>query len=120
MNRLLIHFVEGEDVSSVLHRVEQAILMGAKKGKNSEFNFTLDSFDVEKKAKKKARILTYKDIASLTCQEIEQSLSEKDILQGLDRVEAELLLSQYAEDMSDKDIILRAVIEDKLSELFKH
>lgn len=118
MNRLLIHFVEGEDVISVLHRVEQAILAGANKGVNSEFNFTLDSFDVEKKAKKKARLLTYKDIQNLTLNQIEQSLSEKDILQGLDRVEAELLLSQYADHMSDKDIIMHAVIENKLSELF--
>ncbi len=120
MNRLLIHFVEGEDISSVLHRVEQAILMGAVTGKNSAFNFTLDSFEVKKQAKKKARVLTYQDIKHLTCDQINASLSDKDILQGLDRIEAELLLSQYAEDMSDKDIVIRAVIENKLTELFKH
>ena len=118
MNRLLIHYVDGENIYSVIEKVKTAIKAGATKGKNSEFNFTLDAFAVEKKAKKKARILTYADIQNMNHQEMEDFLSEKDHFQDLDRVEAELLLTEYAEEWSDKDVILRAMVENRITELF--
>lgn len=107
MNRLLIHYVEGEDISSVLERVKHAIESGVTAAKNSEFNFTLDSFNTDTaRTKVSARVLSFSDIKDKSDEELMVYLTHKDKFVDLDRIEAEIELGVDVDNLPDKDIVL--------------
>lgn len=119
MNRLLIHYVEGEDVQQILDRVKLAILSGVTSAKNSEFNFTLDQFDASSAEKISSRCLCIQDISHMSLSEIDAFLTVKDKFVGLDWLEAEILLELDVENLSDKEIILKAKERNILTQIFK-